>query len=132
MDCILQSDTRKEPVSGHEMVSTLLWNMQGLLCTEDAAEELTRSRQARGLSAFHNHIIYKFTHTSSDQIYQITYNLIKVIYFCPRRHFKKKTPLNSFCLGFMIRVSIIKFYMNYFGYIYETFSKNTILNVYIQ
>lgn len=44
--CVLQSDTREEPVSRHEMVPALLWDVQGLLCAENATKELTSVRLA--------------------------------------------------------------------------------------
>lgn len=40
MDGVLQGDPREEPVPGHEVVSTLLPDLQRLLCKQDAAEEL--------------------------------------------------------------------------------------------
>ena len=43
---VLPSDPREGPVSGHAVVPALLWHVQGLLCPEAAAEELTSSGRA--------------------------------------------------------------------------------------
>lgn len=93
--CVLQGDTRKEPVSRHEMVPALLWDMQGLLCAKDATKELTSVRLAGSqlfamLLFINTHrCTHKQAHTRTHtctllqtKYYQITYNLIKLIYFC--------------------------------------------------
>lgn len=49
--CILQGDKREEPLSRHEVVSAVLWDLQGLLCAKNATEKLTSVRLA-GSSLF--------------------------------------------------------------------------------
>lgn len=44
--CVLQGDKREEPLSRHEVVSAVLWDVQGLLCAKNATEELTSVRLA--------------------------------------------------------------------------------------
>ena len=58
--CVLPGDTWKEPLSGYAVVSALLWDVQGLLCPEAAAEELTSSTLA-GSQPFAIAFIYEHT-----------------------------------------------------------------------
>lgn len=88
VDSVLPGHPREEPLPGHAVVPALLWYLQGLLCPEAATEELTSGGLAHWLVAFCYYIIYKYTHTSmffQTKYYQITYNLIKLIYL-PAKH----------------------------------------------
>lgn len=68
--CVLQSDKREEPLSRHEVVSAMLRDVQGLLCTKNATKELTSVRlagsQLFAILLFIN--THTPTHAFSDQI----------------------------------------------------------------
>lgn len=85
--CVLQGDKREEPLSRHEVVSAVLWDVQGLLCAKNATKELTSVRLAG--SQLFAVLLFINTHTHvhtptllQTKYHQITYNLIKLIYFC--------------------------------------------------
>jgi len=87
--CVLQGDKREEPLSRHEVVSAVLWDVQGFLCAKNATKELTSvslaGSQLFAILLFINTHTCTHTHTRTllqTKYYQIRYNLIKLIYFC--------------------------------------------------